>query len=94
MKIELCQRVVNKFPDDPVFFNEMITSDMSRFFLKSLPSKRNVCIWSALNTTQFEEITINIEKLSASRGFTSSMIIGMYFFESNNDIFVTVNSEH
>ena len=48
-KMGFRQRVMNKFPDDPVFLDEIKTSDESRLFLKSLPNKQNFCIWSTVN---------------------------------------------
>ena len=76
------------------FFWTKFLSDEAHFKLGGYINKHNHCIWDSENLQVIEERSLHPEKVTVWYALWSNGVIGPYFFESNDETTVTVNSEH
>ena len=61
----------------------ILWSDEAHFHLNGTVNTHNCRIWASENSHAFQEIPLHSPKVTVWCGFTSSFIIGPYFFEEN-----------
>ena len=78
---------------DPDFGKKTIFSGEAHVWLNGFVNKLNCRIWGEFNPQESQQRSLHSEKTSFLRGFWSGGIIGLYFFQNETEVVLTVNDE-
>ncbi|GFX67522.1 uncharacterized protein TNCV_3932641 [Trichonephila clavipes] len=86
----------SKMKQDPTWVFNILLTDEAHFSLHGDVSNHNCCIWMTSNPREYTQKPLHSPKVTAWCGFTSSFIIGPFFFKTqcpvNGWITETVNA--
>lgn len=91
-RIEFSQQILGKINEDANFLCNLWISDEAHFHLSGFVNKQNFRYWAQDNPREFHQRPLHSAKVTIWCAVSSNVVIGPYFFESEDGSATTVTS--
>ena len=92
-RLDMVNVLIRKVEDCQGFLSDLWTSDEAHFHLDGQVNSKNNIYWGTKAHIQVTQKPLHSPKVTVCAALSGKKIIGPFFFENENGITVTVNSE-
>jgi hypothetical protein len=92
-RVAFCTAMSSLLWENPDILNNLLITYEAHFLLSGYINKQNMQYWSPVNPKELHEMPLHSPKVRVWCGVGAFGIVGLCFFENDNEETVTVNSE-